>query len=584
MMGLSGFTSCSDEEFLQRYPHSITDHSLYTTVDDATQGLLAAYDVLQLGEQVERIELFGTVCSGDALAGGQPGGSDYNGLESYMRFQVAASGQQFVLAYWSAMYRGVYRCNLLLQYMDDAESLVNFPEDTRQQLIGEATFLRALFHFKLQTKYGGYPQLQEDFNNQLMGVPYIDHVLAASEWAQTRPTLDVTWTNIESDFQAAADILNNRDEYSADYRGRATKGASQAMLAKTHLYQNEYEEAYQLIDALIASNQYKLMGENGETFSVVRLTKSGEITVSMPGYKWIWQPEANNCDESVFDVQHVADHSDLWPEGGEGSLVAAYYRPRNIFVRNTVGDTISQNIGWGFILPTTYFLETAYAEVGCVPRERDPRFKLSVIEPSDSLPFYYTDPILRATYPDSVAYDAWFNWPCTGYSTWKYFEDPIFNVNNSTLGDNPMNTKYFRFADLLLMGAEAALQTGHPDKATEWINRVRTRARNSGNTGYPQDYSQSEVTLEAVYAERRVELAFEGHQFLDIVRTGRAVRILTVDALSRPEFVTITNPTYGQTALQQFGGDFQSGKNEIFPIPQSEIELSGGVLTQNPGY
>jgi hypothetical protein len=95
MMGLSGFTSCSDEEFLQRYPHSITDHSLYTTVDDATQGLLAAYDVLQLGEQVERIELFGTVCSGDALAGGQPGGSDYNGLESYMRFQVAASGQQF---------------------------------------------------------------------------------------------------------------------------------------------------------------------------------------------------------------------------------------------------------------------------------------------------------------------------------------------------------------------------------------------------------------------------------------------------------------------------------------------------------
>jgi starch-binding outer membrane protein, SusD/RagB family len=586
MMGLLAFTSCNDEDFLQKFPHSPTDLSFYTTVDGAKQGLMAAYDVLQLGERVERIEFFGTVCSGDAMAGGQPGGGDQPAMQAYMKFQAAASGvpATYIGAYWAAMYMGIYRCNILIQYMEDVESLVDFPEETRQQLIGEATFLRGLFHFKLQTKYGGYPQLQEDFNNQLLGVPYLDHVLAASEWAQVRPTLDETWTNIEEDFQAAADLLKNRDDYSVDYRGRATKGAAQAMLAKSHLYQNEFEPAYEIIDGIIASDQYKLMGENGELFTVDRLTKEGIVPVQMPGYKWIWQPEANNCDESIFDVQHMADHTTLWPEGEEGSLVATYYRPRNVMAYGAEGTLGTVNIGWGFILPTTFFLETAYAEVGCEPRERDPRFDISVIEPTDSIPFYYVDPILRATYPDSVAYDAWFNWPCTGYATWKYFEDPIFNINNTQLGDNPMNTKYFRFADLLLMGAEAALQTGHADKATEWINRVRTRARNSGNTGFPEDLTQSEVTLEAVYAERRVELAFEGHQFFDIVRTGRAVQVLTVDALSRPEFITTTNPIDNRTAPQQFGDQFQTGKNEIFPIPQTEVDLSGGVLTQNPGY
>ncbi len=586
MMGFLVLTACNDDEFLQKYPHSPTDQSFYTTVDGATQGLMAAYDVLQLGERVERIEFLGTVCSGDAMAGGQPGGSDQPAMQAYMKFQAAPSGipATYLAAYWSAMYMGIYRCNILIQYMEDVSSLIDFPEETRLQLIAEATFLRGLFHFKLQTKYGGYPQLQQNFNNQLMGVPFIDHVLASSEWAQTRPSLDETWTKIEEDFQAAADGLKNRDDYPANYRGRATKGAAQAMLAKTHLYQNEFEEAYQIIDALIATNQYRLMGEDGTYFTVERLTKEGIVEVAMPGYKWIWQPEANNCDESIFDVQHMADHTTLWPEGEEGSLVATYYRPRNVMVYGSDGNLVSQNIGWGFILPTTYFLETAYSDVGCEPRERDPRYKLSVIEPTDSVPFYYSDATLRATYPDSVAYDAWFNWPTTGHCTWKYFEDPIFNVNNTQLGDNPLNTKYFRFADLLLMGAEAALHTGHADKATEWINRVRTRARNSGNTGYPQDYSQAEVTLEAVYAERRVELAFEGHQFFDLVRTNRAEQVLTVDALSQPEYITITNPVDGRTAPQQFGDQFQSGKNEIFPIPQSEIDLSGGALTQNPGY
>jgi hypothetical protein len=304
----------------------------------------------------------------------------------------------------------------------------------------------------------------------------------------------------------------------------------------------------------------------------------------MPGYKWIWQPEGINCDESIFDIQHIADHTTRWPQGEEGSFMATYYHPRNVFVYNSEGKLLTQNIGWGFILPTTYFMQTAYKDAGCEPAELYPRFKLTVLGENDSVPFYYADETLRIKYPDSVNFDAWFNWSCTGNSTWKYFEDPIFNRENIQLGDNPVNTKYFRYADLLLMGAEAAVQTGYPVKATRWINKVRTRARNSGNTGFPKDLAQSEVSLDAVYAERLVELVFEGHQFFYIVRTGRVEKVLKLDALATSEFRIISHPDGIRSALQQFGEQFKGGKNEILPLSQSEVDFSDGLLTQDPGY
>jgi starch-binding outer membrane protein, SusD/RagB family len=584
LTGFIVFASCNDDDLLVKNPHGPTDKSFYITVAGATQGLMAAYDVMQLGEKVERIELTGTVCSGDAMAGGQPGGGDQPSMQDIMKFH-ANSGSIYSRDYWGNIYMGIYRCNLLMQYLNDKTQLQDFPADDvlRQQLIGEAFFLRGLFHFKLQIMFGGYPQLEAKYpGNTYAGVPFIDKVLPSTEWVQIRPSVTETWSKIEQDFHRADSLLKNRDDYPSSYRGRATKGAAKAMLAKTYLYQNKFSDAYPIFDALIASGQYKLMGEEGEKFTVLRSTVDGDIEVQMPAYKWIWQPEANNCDESIFDVQHVNDHSTSWPEGYEGSMVATYCRPRNVFAYNDAGLLITQNIGWGFILPTTYFLTTAYKNIGCEPNSLDPRYRLSVIEPTDSLPFAYTSAGTKDKhYPDSVMYDAWFNWPCTGYSTWKYFEDPIFNRLNTQLGDNPLNTKYFRYADLLLMGAEAALQTGHPDKATEWINHVRKRARNSGNTGFPKDLSQAEVTLEAVYAERRVELAFEGHQFFDLVRTGRVEQILTQDAMAYP---LITNPTNSLVAPQQFGDQFQAGKNEILPVPQGEVDLSGGKLIQNPGY
>jgi hypothetical protein len=609
------FFACNDEEYLERNPHNLTDKAFYTSVSGAIQGVNATYDILQLGEDVERIEFTGTVCSGDAMAGGEPGGNDQGPLQSMMKFLTFPSNN-YVTAYWRSMYRGVYRANLVIKYLTgpEEELEVGFDPVLRERLLGEVYFLRALFHFKLQIAYGGYPQLQSAFNNQLLGVPYVDHILPPEEWQQGRPPLDSTWMKIEKDFRRAMDRLPLRSEYEATDMGRATKGAAQAMLAKTYLYQEKWQQAYDNAKAVIESGEYYLMGddEHQGPFTVTRRGPAGEISVDMVGFKYLFQPEANNCPEAIFEVQHYSEGTLLYPQGQEGNLIPRYYGPRSIkhvvqknFPDRTDGPanvSISTSGGeyfWGFILPTDYFVNTAYADVNCVVDGEivDPRYKLTVVENNDPMPavpidiehgFTYQtasgevtwDSVATFTFGDSLPYSGFFNWPTPGRCTWKYFTDPIYSTRAATLGDYPQNTKYLRFADLLLMGAEAAVHIGAQADADAWVNWVRERARNSGDTDYPQDISG--VTLEQIYAERRVELAFEGHQFWDIVRTGRAQQVLKEDAM---EYPTMENPERDvATGTQQWGNNFQIGKHEIWPIPEQEIDNSQGAITQNPGY
>lgn len=578
--------SCDEEAFLDKKPHTPTDYGFYTTEDGAVQGVNAAYDILQKGEELEaRLEFLGTVCSGDAVAGGEPTGADQPPMQAIAKFMNEPTNN-YLVVYWNAMYRGIYRCNLVLQYLKDP--IDGFDESLRNRLIGEATFLRALFHFKLQINFGGFPQLQSAFGNGLMGVPYIDKVLLQEEWNQERPTLEYTWGQIEEDFAKAATLLPDR--YTGIDLGRATSGAAKSMLAKTYLYQEKWQDAYNTAKEVINSNRYYLIGEDGhnEPKIITRTSRNGEFQATVSGYKWIWQPEANNCDESIFDVQHFMDGGNSFLTQ-EGNIIPRYYGPRQVFAM--AWDNVTKKwietpteYFWGFILPTRYYVETAYHAVGGVDNGKivDPRFKLTVITPEDKVPFTYPDSV-RQRFADSVYVNGFYSPYATGYTTWKYFTDPYYNDVRKALGDMPQNTKYFRFADLLLMGAEAAVHTGNNGDALTWINRVRNRARNAGNTGFPK--ALSAVSLDDVYAERRVELSFEGHQFYDIVRTGRAEKILKNEAM---QYATNTHQIskVGElvTTIEQFGDAFEVGKDEICPIPQAEIDNTNGSIKQNPNW
>ena len=217
-------------------------------------------------------------------------------------------------------------------------------------------------------------------------------------------------------------------------------------------------------------------------------------------------------------------------------------------------------MGWGLNTPT-YNLAAEY-ETG------DPRKKISVVTDADTIEI---DPggagvtILRRAAPSYAS--------PTMMNNQKYDPEPDEWVIRSFFR-GPLDIKMFRYADVLLLAAEAALEpaVNQPGKATEYVNMIRTRARNSGNTGIPADLAS--VTLDDIIHERRIELAFEAHRFFDIVRWGIAYERL--------------NGLY--RATDTLGGlsgspiEFLVGRSEFFPIPDEEIILSKGAIKQNPGY
>ncbi|HEY1021975.1 MAG TPA: RagB/SusD family nutrient uptake outer membrane protein, partial [Flavisolibacter sp.] len=174
---------------------------------------------------------------------------------------------------------------------------------------------------------------------------------------------------------------------------------------------------------------------------------------------------------------------------------------------------------------------------------------------------------------------------------YKAQEGKLTDGTNWTSGLTATNYKIMRFADVLLMAAEAEVEAGSLEKAREYVNRVRTRAavgrvKNAAGTdaanyvisNYTTAWTDKDVARQAVRFERKLELAMEGHRFFDLVRWGIADQ--AINAFLTYEKTKLPTP-YGSAT-------FTKGKHEYFPIPQRQIDLSstGGqsTLTQNPGY
>lgn len=308
------------------------------------------------------------------------------------------------------------------------------------------------------------------------------------------------WAAIEKDLTEAAAVLPQT--YGPADVGHATKGAALALHAKVAMYQKKWDQV------LALTNQ--VMGLGYDLF---------------PDYEKQFRIQNENNVESIFEIQ-----ASLIPDNKDASN-SQYSQIQGV-------RAMSPSMGWGFNVPT--------ADLANSYETDDPRRDATIIFRGETTP--QGDAIPAAG--DNPRYNQ------------KSYVPQALMVSGFTEGSQ-QNFRVIRFAEVLLMNAEAANELGGANTALALtsLNRVRTRARGANPlTVLPPVVVTDQAQLRAaIWRERRSELAMENDRYFDVIRQGRAA--------------TLFGPK-----------GWKANKNEVWPIPQAEIDISAGVLTQNTGY
>lgn len=514
--------------------------------------------------------IYGGVAGGDASKGSIAG--DQQPIEPIMKYSPDASNG-FFDSKWRADYEGVSRTNNTIRITAKVASIA---DAAKTNILAQAKFLRGHYYF----------DLKKMFNN----VPYIDETTTDLN----QPNTTDIWPKIEADFKYAYDNLPNTQPNV----GRANKWAAGAYLAKTYLYEHKYAEAKVVFDAVIAQG----------------VTASGQKYELNINFNDNFRTATNNSPESVFAVQAAANTDPNGPSNANnGDMLNFPYGNSSPFSC------------CGFYQPSidlaNHYRTNSLTGLPYLDDYNSHAIKtdLNIAANQDFTPDAGTiDPRLDWTVGRrGIPYLDWGLHPGVDWIRDQQYGGPYSPIKNvygqaeqTTNGDNTswapgsgINYNLIRYADVLLMAAEAEAQLGNFDKAESYVNMVRNRAANT--SGWVHNYKDNDnptagftntaaanykvspylagafagkdFALKAIYFERKIELAMEGHRFFDLVRWGIADTELNAYIAYQG---TLTNDVKG--------GKFVKGKSEYYPIPLAEIDLSakGGtpVLKQNPGY
>jgi len=469
------FSGCSNDYLDVDQTESIStkDIALFNNDEGATTFVTAIYSKF-LDWNMTSFSWIGvtSIASDDADKGSSPGdtGSDKDVMDALTYNPSTPSTSEI----FGANYEGINRCN---QALNIVPQLDKANPALRARLIGEAKFLRAFMYFTLVKTYGG--------------VPIIDHLPNPSSdedriMQLTRKTSAEVYAFIENDLADAIAALPTKSQYAASEKGRASKGAAYALLAKVNLYQKQWQK--------VVDNCNMVTG-----YSIV------------PDYASMFRLAGENDAESIFEIQSTGA---VPAKGIEGYSA-------------TQGARGAGGWGWGFNTPSQS-LVNAY-EPGDVRKNATIIFAGTTLYDGRVVPTTVENPRYNYKAYSSAYTDAW---------------------------QTDANIKYLRYAEVVLMKAEALNELDQTSAAILLLNQIRKRAELGNTTAV----SKADVRM-AIWKERRVEMAFEHDRFYDLVRTGQAVAAFEID-----------------------GKTFVAGKHELFPLPQAFITQSNGLSTQNPGY
>lgn len=370
----------------------------------------------------------------------------------------------------------------------------------RAEIVGEAEFLRGLMYFNLAVLYANVPIITEP---------------ATPEDRPEQGTQEQVWAQVEQDFSEAAAVLPLVPQQT----GRATRGSAMAMLGKAHLQQREWSEAAQALKQVIDSGQYELLDD----------------------YEDLFDADSDNTRESVFEVQFAGEEA--LPQGIRGQNMGRLFGPCDV--------------GFCDAMPTLWYFEQFMKEP-TVSGEPDPRLSVTM---------FWNDPNGMDVFGRSFAQRYEESWgkrfpqiPVDEMFFWKKYTDYWAPFQS---WDSPTNVKVVRYADVLLMYAEALNEMGQTAQAIPYLDRVRQRA---DLAPYGGPVSQSAVRDEILH-QRLLEFGMELQRWLDLRRHN------LLEPHYLPELIS-------HDSEFEF---FVDGKSELLPIPQAEVNLNPNV-SQNPGW
>lgn len=486
-------------------PNRIDESNFWKTGDDAVKGINAVYgNFYRNGSPGSRwTPFYFDIRSDDGYST-----SPWNELRSVGALNITQYSFEVNYDTWWHHWRGVFRTNQVLANVPG----INMDEALKTRILAEAKFIRALYYYNLVTIWGN--------------VPLILTPSQPADKPSQAPQAEV-WSQIEKDLnEAAADLPVS---YTGDEIGRATRGAAYGLLGRVHLQQKEYQQA---VDALA----WLISGPGQPLYDL------------MPNYADNFKHTTENNKESVFEIQFK-----MRPE-------------------NTGEDAPTSNVGTSrppFFAPPGHGFNDAnmhrwvvheFLKEQTASGDRDPRLAVTALydstdERGPDFTVVYGGSFTSKNYNADISNRVWYR---------KYLDD-YFRINEFEVFNSPVNFRLIRFADVLLMYAEALNALGQTNAAYAHVDRVRERAGlNKLSVAMPGlNQAQFQKQLEH---ERIMELTGESLRWNDLARWGYfddAAKIAELKAKD-PEF-----------------NNFVVGRNKYMPIPQSEIDINPN-LVQNP--
>ncbi|MCT4589367.1 MAG: RagB/SusD family nutrient uptake outer membrane protein [Carboxylicivirga sp.] len=474
--------SCGDDFLIKSPEDSINTSNFWQTENDAINAINGAYQPLQWPKLYNMRMWTSDIMAGNSIVGAG-GGDDGRETQDMANF-VTATDNPGVLDLWRGPAPGILRSNLVLKNVP----AMDIDENLKSRILGEAYFLRGLYHFILVRYFGDVPLILEPQE-------------PGDDLRPSRTDKAVVYQRIIDDLNEARKLLPEKRTYGASDLGRATKGAATGLLAKVYLTLEEWQNVVDLADE-VERLGYDLNPEYAQNFDV----------------------NNKNSIESLFEVQYVSDSKqDFWSNENQASWLSTFTGPRG-------ADMVAG--GWGWNQPSAEFVAAYEAN--------DQRKNVTVL--FDGCPAF-----------DGMDYDPGYS--ITGFNLRKFL---VTKAVAETYDNSPMNFPVLRYSDVLLMKAEALNNLDKTSDAYAPINKVRGRA----GLENLKNLSKSEFNA-AVLQERRMELAFEGQRWFDLIR--------------------VENGQWGLDFLHSIGKTNASAKHLLFPIPQKEIDNNPN-LKQNPGY